>query len=92
MIKEFEIKSIKSENQQPKLSRKRHHKTDGIVEREDQISNKSNNPISLISLHRMTAPQKHFDNQRSTIILDSDYTGNKMTTESSEIKPMGPKS
>lgn len=92
IINEFEIKTIKSENQEPKLNRKRHHKTDPIVGQGDQISNKSNNPISLISLHRITAPQKHFDAGRSTMILDSNYTGNELTTGSSTIKPMGPKS
>lgn len=91
-INEFEIKTIKSENQGPKLNHKRHQKTDPIVQQGDQISNKSNNPISLISLHRITATQMHFDAGRSTIILDSNYTGNELLTGSSIIKPMGPKS
>lgn len=92
VITPFDTKTTKSDNIQnnkPHIRKNRNKK--GVI-KDDQISDKSNNPQSLISLHRITAPHKYFNNNRSTWVLDSDFTVNKFDPEHDPKKLIGPKS
>ena len=71
------MKTAQSDKKGSKLYKKDRSKQNII--KTDNLSNKSNNPTSLISIHRMNAPQKHYDNSRSTWVQDSDFQADKFS-------------
>ena len=70
------MKSDKLQNKANQKSKKNKNQV-GI----DQLSDNSNNPISQYSIHRLTAPQKHFNPNRSQEVPNSDCNSSRFKSE-----------